>query len=56
MTSTPGTEFSFIDVVVAGIFLTNQWVHNPTGASGSSFIKAKLFVPAGAPVQDNWGS
>ena len=40
---------------VSGRFQSNQCVHVPPGASGSSMIRQILFVPAGGSVQANAG-
>jgi hypothetical protein len=34
---------------------TTQWTQVPAGASGSSMISAKLFVPPGAPLHASGG-
>src|SRR5512147_392620 len=38
-----------------GMFHAIQWIQVPTGASGSSAINARAFVPAGALDQSNAG-
>ena len=44
-----GTLPSEISLVFGSMFQTSQCVNKPTGASGSSTIKARLFASAGVP-------
>ena len=48
LNSFSGFTFSSSFVIFDEMFQTTQCTHVPTGASGSSLIRAKLFVPAGA--------
>src|SRR2546428_153095 len=47
--------FSSSAPMLAGRFHRTQWTQVPAGASGSSAIRAKLFVPATAPDQERGG-
>ena len=46
---------SEISLVSGEMSQTNQCTHIPMGASGSSTIKAKLFVPSGTSLQARCG-